>query len=351
MVGELAVLGAFDERLEAELRRLVDDAARGPAQWVEAVGCARRLVEAGGKRIRPKLCALAFLASGGQDGAEIGLVRFAAGIELLHTCMLVHDDVMDRSLVRRGVPSVHCAIQRSGVVSDSRLADGVAVVVGDVLATLATEEFAAEELPHDLARRAAAVVHHAMRDTAAGQVLDLTHGGRPIEAVSEEDILLTYRLKTAFFAFEAPLRSGAILARADDRVADALAEFGLRLGTAFQLRDDLIGFLGKQSLTGKRTVDDLREGKKTLLLKLLWNRCGAEDRARLSGIVGCREPDETELRRLQEVARETGAVAEVEGRITALSSEAASILGSVELIEPWRGHLTLLSAWLQRREA
>jgi geranylgeranyl diphosphate synthase type I len=343
-------LALFAERLEEELGRVVETAATGPEPWVEAVACAERLIKAGGKRVRPRICLFSYLACGG-GGVDMGLVRFAAGIELLHTCMLVHDDVMDRSEVRRGVPSVHRAILDAGLLADPRLAEGLAIVVGDVLATLATEEFVADELPADRGRRAAAAVHRAMRETAAGQVLDLISGPRPIEEVSEEEILLTYRLKTACFAFEAPLRSGAILAGASDEVCDALAGFGIKLGTAFQLRDDLIGFFGTQSLTGKRPEDDLREGKKTLLLRLLWERCGEADRALVAAVAGTREPTGAELEQLREAARETAAADEVERRIAELSRDAVAQLRAQPLDARWRDHLVLLAAWLERRAA
>jgi geranylgeranyl diphosphate synthase, type I len=340
----------FNQRLEEELLRVVDVAARGPRVWAEAVDCAADLIRAGGKRVRPRLCLLSFLASGGEE-VDYGLVRFAAGIELLHTCMLVQDDVMDRSTMRRSVVTVHHAILERGLLREARLAEGIAVVVGDVLATLATEQFVAEELDLTRARAAAAVVHRAMRETAAGQILDLGFGDREIDDVDEGEILLAYRLKTAYFAFEAPLRSGAILAGASERVCDALAEFGLGLGTAFQLRDDLIGFLGDQSLTGKRAVDDLREGKKTLLLRLLWERSGAADRHLLGALIGRRDPSEAELRRLRELAHSTGAVEDVERKITDLSRAAAAALFSVELVEQWRNHLQLFAHWLERRDA
>ncbi len=344
------VLAEFNRELEEELRRIVGEAARGPIPWRDAVRCAGALIEAGGKRLRPRLCAIAHQAAHGGP-LDHGVVRFATGIELLHTCMLVQDDVMDRSDVRRGIPAVHRAILDQGVLSDARLAEGIAVVVGDVLATMATEEFVSEELDPALARRAASVVHRAMRETAAGQILDLTWSGRPVEEVSEEDILLAYQLKTAYFAFVAPLRSGAILAGCSDDIARALADFGLGLGTAFQLRDDLIGFLGDQSLTGKCAVDDLREGKKTLVLRFIWERCQLAEREMISELLGTRDPDDEELQQLRSLATSTGAVAAVERRISILSKEAVAALHSVDLVPRWRNHLLLLAAWLERRSA
>lgn len=349
MVRQGNELAIFAAGLEVELERIVETAAEGPEAWVESVECAHRLINAGGKRVRPRLCLFSYLACGGGE-IDTGLFRFAAGIELLHTCMLIHDDVMDRSLVRRGIPAVHRAIIDKGLLEDERLAEGMAIVVGDVLATLATEEFAAEELPPERARVAAAAVHRAMRQTAAGQVLDLISGPRSIEDTSEEQILETYRLKTACFAFEAPLRSGAILAGASQEEVEALAGFGLRLGTAFQLRDDLIGFFGKQSITGKRAVDDIREGKKTLLLRLLWERTDAEGRDLVESVLGEREPDDEEMARLCSIARETGAAKDVEARIGELSREAVALLGAQRLEPRWRDHLILLVAWLERRE-
>lgn len=345
--GSDIVLDTFAEELERKLTQLTEAASSGAPQWAEAMRCVRSLVDAGGKRVRPRLFAVSFLAAGGEALAA-PIVDFGAGIELMHTCMLIHDDIMDRSALRRGVPSVHHALQQ-GLIEDQRCAENVAIVMGDLLAMMAAHQFTAEGLDPRRARRAAAVVHEALRATAEGQVMDVTYDTLPLDGVQEEDILRMCQLKTACFAFEAPLRAGVILAGGSPDTEEALARFGLRLGTAFQLRDDLIGFLGQESATGKRAEDDWREGKKTLLLRRLWQRCDAAERGRISGFLQQREPTAEELDWLRELARDRGVVEALEERISALSEEALQASDSVQLVDKWRSYLKLLVAWLAHR--
>jgi geranylgeranyl diphosphate synthase type I len=337
----------FAERLEAELRRVVAGVEPGPQAWRDAVAGVRALLDSGGKRIRPRLFLLAYLGAGGRTAGD-GLVCFAAGIELLHTCMLVHDDVMDGSKLRRGAPTVHELLRERLGRTDDRAARGIAVVLGDVLATLATEALAVVELDPDRCRRARAVQFAAMKDAGVGQLLDLVHGARPIEQVGEDEILEAYRGKTAAFSCRAPLQSGAILAGAGEAAVRAYGEFGLALGTAFQIRDDLVGLLGPDERTGKCSADDVREGKKTLLLRATWERADAGGRAWLERTVG-RDPLPEDVERVRALCRDTGAVVEVERRIETLTAAALEALRTAAPLEPWGEQLAALAAWLQCR--
>ncbi len=345
--GSDEALDAFVVQLDRELSRLIDAASSGARQWAEAMSCVQAMVDAGGKRVRPRLFAASFLAAGGRELTS-PIVTFGAGIELIHTCMLIHDDVMDRSELRRGGPAVHVALQR-GLIQDRRRAENVAIIMGDMLAMMAAHQFIAEDLDPHRARRAAAAVHEAIRATAEGQLIDVIHGALPIDDVDEEDILRMCRLKTACFACEAPLRAGVILAGASPETEEAMARFGRRLGTAYQLRDDLIGFIGNDAATGKRSVDDWLEGKKTLLLLRLWQRCDTTERARITGLLQKGESIEQAIDWLRERARERRVVEELEEQIGALSRQALQALESVELVDRWRDYLSLLVRWLVYR--
>lgn len=345
--GSDSVLDAFAEQLESELARLIDAASSGARQWAEAMSFVRALVQAGGKRVRPRLLAASFLATGGRELTP-PMVAFGAGIELIHTCMLIHDDVMDGSALRRGVPAVHCALQQE-LIPEQRCAENVAIVMGDLLAMMAAHQFMAEGLDLQRARRAARAVHQAMRASAEGQVMDVICDALPLDAAQEDDILRTCRLKTACFAFEAPLRAGVILAGGNSGTEEAMARFGLWLGTAYQLRDDFIGFLGQESAIGKRAADDWRAGKKTLLLLRLWQRCNATERERIAGLLQQREPTAEQLDWLRQTARQRGVLQELEERIEALSRQALQAIDSVELVDRWRDYLALLVRWLAQR--
>jgi len=339
----------FAQRLESELQRIVAAVQDGPDAWRETVGEVRSLISSGGKRVRPRLFALAYLGAGGRE-IPAGAVRFAAAIELLHTCMLLHDDVIDGSRLRRGVPTVHEALRGRLGRQDDRVAQGITIVLGDVLATLATEAFAATDLDPERRRRARAVQFGAMKDAGAGQVLDLVHGARPIDQVTEREILESYRLKTASFSCSAPLRSGAILAGAGEEAVRAYGDFGVALGTAFQIRDDLVGLLGPDEHTGKCAADDVREGKKTMLLRATWERADTERRTWLDRTIG-RDPSPDDIERLRELARASGAVEAVERRVDEMTGQALAALRAATPVEPWAGQLAALAAWLQSRDA
>ncbi len=225
-----AVDGAIRELLEvvrAELH-LEDPAATPLVEEIE------RLIDAGGKRLRPAFCYWGYRAAGAADGVEI--VHAAASLELLHTMALIHDDVMDRSPTRRGVDAVHVSMARAmGPRSDASHAGmAAAVIAGDLAAVLADRMMLESGMPSDALERALGR-YHAMRiDMAAGQFLDLS--GATGDATRARRVA---SLKGGGYTVEGPLLIGAALASAAPDVTAVLSGYGAPLGEAFQLRDDL----------------------------------------------------------------------------------------------------------------
>jgi geranylgeranyl diphosphate synthase type I len=225
-----AALAAFLDARRDQVQRL-DPAA------LPLVDEVSRLVEAGGKRIRPAFCYRGFRAAGGEDGEEI--VRAAAALELLHTMALVHDDLIDGAKERRGVPSTAAWFSERaselGAPGDTRdFGSSMAILVGDVSAVWADGLLLASGFPPDVLVPALSVYHDMREQMAVGQYLDV--GGA---AGDPEVALRAAALKGGSYTVEGPLLIGAALAGGSEEVKGCLSRFGRPLGEAFQLRDDL----------------------------------------------------------------------------------------------------------------
>lgn len=223
----------------------------------------------GGKRFRPQMVMTAYSALGGIDFASAAHV--GASFELLHTALIVHDDVIDRDFVRRGIPNVSGSYRDIAhtaglsIPTAEHRGMGVAVIAGDLALSGAFRLM--DRTNADTATRDSllALLDDAIFASAAGELIDIDFSLYPgVPAV--DDIVHMERLKTAVYSFEAPLQGGAILAGASPEVIAALGEFGRNIGIAYQVVDDLLGVFGSEESTGKTTLGDLREGKRTAII-------------------------------------------------------------------------------------
>lgn len=223
----------------------------------------------GGKRFRPRLVMTVYSLLGGTERVTAATV--AASFELLHTSLIVHDDVVDRDFARRGIPNVSgtyrnlAAAQGSSPSRAEHAGLSVGVIAGDLALSNAYRLLG--EVDTDLAtrQRLGDLLDEAIFASAAGELLDVLAPFDPTPQPVEE-VLDMARLKTAVYSFEAPLQAGAVLAGGDDLLVNALGEFGRCIGIAYQVADDLIGVFGDESRTGKVGWSDLREGKRTALI-------------------------------------------------------------------------------------
>lgn len=240
----------------------------------------------GGKRFRPRMVFAAYESLGGTDRDAAAYV--GAAFELLHTALCVHDDVIDRDFVRRGLPNV------AGTFRDRARAAGLdggaaehhgisaAVVAGDLAIFNAYRLIDRSGVGLVTRSRLLAVMDEAIFASAAGELIDIDFTLHP-EAPHVDDILAMERLKTAVYSFEGPLQAGAILAGASDETIATLGEFGREIGIAYQLVDDVLGVFGTEEETGKTTIGDLREGKRTVMIAYAMTAPGWDDVAALFG--------------------------------------------------------------------
>lgn len=222
----------------------------------------------GGKWMRPRLVFLTYSAFGGTDHRACG--DLAAAFELLHAALLVHDDVIDRDFVRRGVATLGAEYRdvAAGLGHTADDADhagySAAIIAGDLLLTGSLRMATAAALGHPQGGTILETMHEAIFASAAGELDDLLFSLGGLRAQLPE-VLNMERLKTAVYSFEMPLRAGALLAGESIATADALAAVGRDIGIAYQIIDDVLGTFGESAVTGKSVDSDLREGKRTIL--------------------------------------------------------------------------------------
>ncbi len=297
------------------------------ADAAQVVDAARGAVS-GGKRFRAAFCWWGYRAVLADVADEPALVRAAASLELLHASALVHDDLMDASDTRRGRPSTHRAftglhLEKGWSGSAGQYGAAAAILLGDLLLSWADELLRRCGLPHDVVRDALGFFDLTRSEVITGQFLDVSVQARGASDV--EQAMRVLRYKSAKYSVERPLHIGAALAGADPVLLEALTGFGLPLGEAFQLRDDLLGVYGDPLATGKPAGDDLSEGKRTVLVAIALERASASEARVLDDALGS-DLSLDEIEELRKLISALGADAEVERRITGLTATSLAAL-------------------------
>lgn len=329
--------GEFRTAVGGAISAFLDERARSLAELggdLEPVIELARAFTTGGKRLRPAFCCWGYVAATGSTEVPASVITAAASLDLLHVAALMHDDVMDASLTRRGMPAAqvqfaqrHAAEQRRGSADDYGRAG--AILLGDLLLVWSAQMLAESGAPNLAA--AAPLAALVREEVNAGQVLDTAAQTRsPLDAHSDlastlDQIQRVVEYKTARYTVIRPLQIGAALGGGSPELMDALAAVGSPLGRAFQYRDDLLGVFGDEAVTGKPSGDDLREGKLTVLVARAMaglDRAAAED---LDALLG-RPLSTAEIERAQQLIIASGAVTAVEADIAQLAAQARSVL-------------------------
>lgn len=319
------VVEAFDARSAA----LADlEPGRG-----DLIGVGQALLS-GGKRLRARLCGLGWRAGGQSLPADLGaahpVVLAGSALELFQGAALAHDDIIDRSELRRGEPAAHRRLaalhaDASWLGDADHFGTSGALLLGDLLLNTASMEIddARLRVDADASRRARAIWDLMAMEVSIGQYLDLRSQAQPwgIDPEPVETAVRVVVAKSARYSVEHPLNLGAALAGADDHLVAKLAEASRPLGIAFQLRDDELGVFGEPSLTGKPAGGDLREGKRTVLLALTSARVDGAAADLLHDTIGRDDLTADEIIELQNLIESSGARNEHEALIARHADE------------------------------
>jgi geranylgeranyl diphosphate synthase type I len=344
-------LAAVAARVDA---RLADLLAAESARWsafddqvARPIDDIRSLVLAGGKRLRPAFCTWGYVGAGGAvDDRRV--VDAGAAFELLHAFALFHDDVMDGSDSRRGQPTAHRSHadahrDRGWAGEPRRFGEGVAILVGDLAFVYA------DLLMHGAPAEAWEVWNELRIELNVGQYLDVIGSASSERRRAQAERICRY--KSGKYTIERPLHLGAVLAAPHrrDELLPALSRFGLPLGDAFQMRDDVLGAFGAEQVTGKPVGDDLREGKPTPLMAMATERATPAQRAVLAKVGDVTMSPDT-VAEIQEAIVATGALDELEARIAALTDEAVASLDSAPIDGMAKNELRLLAQYVSWRD-
>jgi geranylgeranyl diphosphate synthase type I len=326
----LAEIGAgIDARMSALLAADRERWSAVDPDLVPPLESLHRLLLAGGKRLRPVFCHWAFVGLGGEPD-DPRVVDAGAALELLHIFALIHDDVMDASARRHGAETVHAQFtrvhQQAGWRGESRrFGEGVAILVGDLAFVYS------DMLLRGAPPEAWEVFDQLRLEVNVGQYLDLMGTARANATPGLARRICRY--KSAKYTIERPLHLGVALCAPDrlQQLAPPFSQYGLPLGEAFQLRDDILGTFGDPGITGKAVGDDLREGKPTLLYALARQRATGEAADLLSRRFGAPDLADDEVAAIQSIFQDTGARSDVEATIEELVDESLDAASSDRL--------------------
>jgi len=346
-----ASLRTVADQVEDRLQRLLaherERWSRVDPDLVAPVETLADLVLGGGKRLRPAFCYWGFVGAGG-NAEDPRVVDVGAAFELMHAFALFHDDVMDDAATRRGAPTTHAVYaathRESGWTGESRrFGEGAAILIGDLAFVLS------DELLIGVPDAAWRMWNELRTELNVGQFLDILGSVRRERRLENAERIARY--KSGKYTIERPLHVGALLA-APDRAGvllPQLSTFGLPLGDAFQMRDDVIGVFGDTAQTGKPVGGDLIEGKPTPLLARAVARASSAQQETLDR-VGTDGLDDAGVAAIQQVIVDTGALAELEAAIERLADAAIDALSGIELEPRARAELESLAHYVVGRE-
>jgi geranylgeranyl diphosphate synthase type I len=330
--GDHIELSTLRESINQALTTFID----GENQYITGIGSELNPVAASlrsflldsGKRFRPLFAAVGYLGAGATLSPES--ISALSSLELIHVCALIHDDVMDASDTRRGAPAIHKLFetlhsekQLSGSASQFGIAS--AILLGDLALVWAAKMLHESKVDHSSLFAGLEIFNEMQVELMAGQYLDIYEQALASESV--ERSLKVARYKSGKYSIERPLHFGAALAHTGkSELFSIYSAYGLPLGEAFQLRDDLLGVFGDFATTGKPAGDDLREGKRTVLMAMTHERASGAQRETMKELFGRPDIDSAGIATLQSIIIETGAQDHLESLISSLFDQAVAAI-------------------------
>jgi len=347
--------GAITDRLRQYLRERRDETAYLGSEYGVLVAGLEDFVLSGGKRLRPVFAYWGWRAVAAQN-PDPGVLLLFSALELLHASALVHDDVIDVSATRRGRPTTHVHFaalhrDRNWRGSPEQFGTSAAILVGDLAHAWADDIILRASLSPDARQRVQRVWADIRAEVLGGQYLDIVAEASAAESIASA--MTVAHFKTACYTVTRPLQLGVAAAADRPDVVAAFGQFGADLGVAFQLRDDVLGVFGDPAVTGKPSGDDLRSGKRTVLVAEALELADKSDPLAaklLRASIGTGLTD-TQVRELREVITAVGALAAAEHRISLLTERALATLAAAPINDTAKAGLSELANMATNRSA
>lgn len=298
-----------------------------------------------GKRVRPILFIIGY--KGFSTRQAPGLYTSALAIELLHDFMLVHDDIIDKSATRRGAPSMHTLLNNH-LSSHKKIkfsGEDLAIAAGDVMYAMAIHSFLSIKENMRRKERALKTFIEAAIFTGSGEFIELLAGTKHIKDITQDDIYKIYDYKTAYYTFASPLASGAILGGASKKEIDTLYAYGLCLGRAFQIKDDIIGMFGNEAEIGKSALTDLQEAKKTLLIWYAYRHGTNAEKKLIEKVFVKAIVTRADLETIKNVVVKTGSLAYAQNEIRKLTEKIHGLNSKSSMKQTYK---KMLSSYAQK---
>lgn len=301
-----------------------------------------------GKRIRPILFVIGY--KGFAKKVAANLYTSALSIELLHDFLLVHDDIIDKSDTRRSKPSMHAMFNNYLANYKNIKFNGqdLAIIAGDVMYAMAIHAFLS--IKEEMKRKQEALKRFVKASvyTESGEFMELIYAIKNIEKTAKKDIFKVYDNKTAYYTFSTPLSIGAILAGANKNQVNKLSKYGLCLGRAFQIKDDILSMFSDVKEIGKSQLTDLQEAKKTILLWYAYNNSSRENKLLIKKILSKKNVNKSDLFCIRKIIKTSGALDYAKKEVSKLIKRSNDIIVSSAMRAKYKNFLCAYSKELLR---
>lgn len=321
----------FEPQLAAYFEEKLRQAGEIDAIAEEAVHMIKDYTMSGGKRIRPAVMYFGYLAAGGEDGEKI--MKTSMSMELLHSFLLIHDDIIDKDASRHGTATIHERYAKIGkkysLAKDSRhFGNSMAIISGDMAASMACDIIFNSDFSSDLIVRSLDKLQKIVYVTIPGEMIDviISYSGE----ATEDQILKMYEAKTARYTFEGPLHLGSLLAGGGDAICKQFSAYALPLGKAFQIKDDILGIFGDEKKIGKPVGSDIIEGKQTLLFVKALENGNREQKKAIRQYLNKENLLEEEIEDFRRIMEDTGALEYSENLARKFADESIEALEKIE---------------------
>jgi len=299
----------INERLELFFDRKIEESSKISEYTREVVVNVKEYTLRGGKRLRPIFFIYGYKCLA-EDNID-AIIEASISIELMQSYLLIHDDIMDEDELRRGKPTFHIVYKnicdtQFETENSLKFGENIAILAGDLLEAYGIDALANSQFKDEYIKKALRKYAGIVKNVGYGQILDII--SEKEGSITEAEILMIHRLKTASYTIESPLQIGAILAGAGEEDLHILSNYGIPLGLAFQIQDDILGLFGSEEKIGKPVGSDIQEGKKTLLILHALAKCSEKERGIITSALGNEDVTMDEIDSIRAIVRKTGSL-------------------------------------------